>query len=103
MNDIKNAIKKNKKVEDKWNVIIVISNASSFESRLTLTNDFIKRIHNHEPKVNLYVVELAYGNQKLTISDEKNSVIAVSCCHNSRSTKIDRFDIWKSVLRHTKF
>ena len=65
VNDIKNAIKLNKIIQDKLNVIIVISNASSFESRFTLTNEFIKRINNDEPKVNLYVVELAYGNQKL--------------------------------------
>ena len=84
MNEIKNAIKKNKKIEDKWNVIIVISNVSSFESRFTLTNDFIKRIHNDESKVNLYVVELAYGNQKFTITDEKNSVSCILLSQQSQ-------------------
>ena len=74
INDIKNAIKMNKKIEDKLNVIIVISNASSFESRFVLTNDFIKRIKNDEVNVNLYVVELAYGNQKFTITDSNNSM-----------------------------
>ena len=74
VNDIKSAIKNNKKIEDKLNVIIVISNASSFASRFILTNDFIKRIHDNEPNVNLYVVELAYGNQVFSVTDKNNSM-----------------------------
>ena len=72
-NTLKFAIKNNKKIEDKLNVIIVISNASSFASRYILTKEFVKRMQ-EEDNVNLYIVELAYGNQKFSVTDKNNSM-----------------------------
>ena len=72
VNDIKCAIQNNEQIEDKLNVIIVISNPCLFKKRYKLMLDFIKRIENEETNVNLYVVELIYSNQKFVITNSNN-------------------------------
>ena len=59
-NDIKDAIKNNKPIDTKLNVIIVISNPCQYARRYVLAREFIQRFEKEESKVNLYVVELAY-------------------------------------------
>lgn len=70
--NIKSALKKNKQIESKLNVLIVISNCSQFATRYILAKEFIQRIKKEENKVNLYVVELAYYNQKYQITNKNN-------------------------------
>ena len=71
-NIIKDAILNNDPIEKFLHVIIVISNPCLFAKRYILTKEFINRIHKEETNVKLYVVELAYGNQKFLITDKKN-------------------------------
>jgi len=70
-NEIKEAIRNNDPIEDKLNVIIVISNPCLYATRYLLANEFKLRM-NEEENVNLYIVELAYKDQKYYITDEKN-------------------------------
>jgi hypothetical protein len=72
VNDIKYAIKNNDPIEDKLNVIIVISNPCLYATRYILLKEFVKRIEEEEEHVNLFIVELAYKNQKFIITDKKN-------------------------------
>lgn len=71
-NDIKEAILNNDPIDKKLHVIVVISNPCLFARRYILMKEFMKRIESEEPNVLLYVVELAYGNQKWLITDKKN-------------------------------
>jgi hypothetical protein len=71
INEIKNAILNNDPIEDKLNVIIVISNPCLFKKRYKLTNEFIKRMENEE-YVRLFVVELCYDEQKFVITKKNN-------------------------------
>lgn len=70
-NEIKNAILNNDPIEDKLNVIIVISNPCQYARRYILAKEFIQRMKN-ENNVELYIVELIYNNQKFIITDNKN-------------------------------
>jgi hypothetical protein len=72
VNDIKYAIANNTPIEDKLNVIIVISNPCQFARRYILCREFIKRFEEEEDHVNLFVVEMIYPNQKFIITDKKN-------------------------------
>jgi len=71
-NEIKDAITNNEPIEDKLHVIIVISNACQYAIRYILAKEFITRILNDETDVILYIVELAYGNQKFQITNSEN-------------------------------
>ena len=71
-NIIKNAILNNEPIENKLNVIIVISNPCLFARRYILAKEFIQRVENDEEYVNLYIVELAYNDQKFYITNPKN-------------------------------
>ena len=71
-NDIKEAIINNDPIDDTLHVIAVISNPCLFARRYILMKEFMKRIESEEPNVLLYVVELAYGNQKWLITNKKN-------------------------------
>jgi len=62
----------NELIEDKLNVIIVISNPCLFKKRYQLTREFINRIQMKEKRVELFVVELCYENQKFIITDSSN-------------------------------
>lgn len=67
------AILNNFKIEDKLNVIGVISNPCNYKKRLSLANKFIKHMEEFD-NVNLYIVELIYNkyNQGFSITSSKN-------------------------------
>jgi len=71
-NIIKYAIQNNTPIEDKLNVIIVISNPCLYARRYILAKEFIKRMEMEEEYVNLFVVELIYKNQKYILTDKNN-------------------------------
>ena len=71
-NEIKNAIVNNEPLENKLNVIIVISNPCLFAKRYILTREFMKRMETEENDIRLFIVELCYNNQKFIITDSKN-------------------------------
>jgi len=71
-NDIKYAIQNNDPIEDKLHVIAVISNPCLFAKRYILMKEFINRFELEESNLSLYIVELAYGDQKFIITDSKN-------------------------------
>jgi hypothetical protein len=71
-NIIKEAILNNEPIEDKLNVIIVISNPCQFASRYILAREFIKRIETEEDNVNLYIVEMIYPKQQFLVTDKNN-------------------------------
>ena len=70
-NEIKKAILNNNKAEDKLHVIAVISNPCNYAIRYILTKEFIRRMKDEE-HVELYVIELAYGDQEYYITDINN-------------------------------
>jgi hypothetical protein len=70
-NEIKNAILNNDPIEDKLNVIIVISNPLLFKRRYQLTKEFISRMETEE-SVRLFIVELCYKNQPFVITNSNN-------------------------------
>jgi hypothetical protein len=71
-NDIKYAISNNEPIEEKLNVIIVISNPCLYARRYILLKEFVKRFEEEEENVNLYIVEMIYKDQKFIITDKKN-------------------------------
>jgi len=71
-NDIKYAIANNDPIEEKLNVIIVISNPCLYAKRYILLKEFVKRIEEEEVNVNLYIVEMIYKNQKFIITNKNN-------------------------------
>jgi hypothetical protein len=72
LNDIKYAIKNNDPIEDKLNVIIVISNVCLYTKRYILLNEFVKRIKEEEEHVTLYIVEMIYPGQKFVVTKSNN-------------------------------
>lgn len=72
VNDIKYAIKNNEPLEEKLHVIVVLSNPCLFARRYILFKKFVKRIEEEEENVNLYIVEMTYGNQKFLVTNKKN-------------------------------
>jgi hypothetical protein len=71
-NIIKEAIQNNEPIEDKLNIIAVISNPFLFARRYILMKEFINRMQLEETNIHLFIVELAYGSQKFYITDKKN-------------------------------
>jgi hypothetical protein len=71
-NDIHEAIKNNKPIDKKLNVIIVVSNPCQYARRFVLAREFIQRIEKEETNVNLYVVELAYQGQNFYVTSSNN-------------------------------
>lgn len=71
-NKIKNGIKNNKMIEEKLHTILVISNPCMYGKRYKLLKEFVKRIEEEEDNVILYIVELAYGDQKFMVTEENN-------------------------------
>jgi hypothetical protein len=71
-NAIKEAILNNEKIEDKLHVIAVISNPCLYATRYILMKEFIQRMENDDSDVILYIVELAYKDQKFLITNKKN-------------------------------
>ena len=72
INDIKYAISNNDPIEEKLNVIIVISNPCLYAKRYLLLNKFVKKIQEEEEHINLYVVEMIYKNQRYVVTNKKN-------------------------------
>jgi len=72
INDMKSALKNNKPIEEKLNVIAVLSNPCLYSKRYKLLKEFVKRIENDEENVNLFIVELIYGDQKYAVTDSNN-------------------------------
>jgi len=73
VNDIKYAIRNNEPIEEKLNVIAVISNPCLFAKRYILLKEFVKRVEEEEEEnVNLFIVELAYGTQKFMVTEKNN-------------------------------
>ena len=72
VNDIKYAIANNDPIEEKLNVIAVISNPCLYARRYILLKEFVKRFEEEETNVNLFIVELVYGNQKFMVTSNKN-------------------------------
>jgi len=71
-NVAKQAIQNNEPIEDKLHVIAVISNPCLFARRYILMKEFINRMEQEEANVELYIVELAYGNQDFIITEKHN-------------------------------
>ncbi len=72
-NDIGYAILHNKKLEKKLHMVICVSNPCQYVRRFDLARRFIQTIEqNHKRDVLLYVVELAYGNDRFFITNRKN-------------------------------
>jgi len=71
-NMIKTAIVNNEPIDEKLHVILVISNPCLFARRYILLREFVQRIEKEETDVELYIVELAYGDQKFIITDHEN-------------------------------
>lgn len=71
-NPIKEAIINNDPIEEKLHVVIVISNPCLYAIRYILAREFINRIETEETNVLLYIVELAYGNQRFYVTDKNN-------------------------------
>lgn len=70
---LKKPIQNNDPIEDKLNVIAVISNPCLFARRYILLKQFVDRIEKYDSAtVNLFIVELAYKDQKFMITDQKN-------------------------------
>jgi len=57
--------------DDTLHVITVISNLCEFKRRWQLMKEFIEKMKNVE-NIQLYVVELAYGNQNFHLTDKNN-------------------------------
>jgi len=58
---------------DKLHLILVVYSPVQFTKRVTLTEDFIRRIESRHAKyVELYVVELVYGDQKFMVTNSDN-------------------------------
>lgn len=71
VNALKLALNNNTPIEDKLNVIVVISNPCLYARRYQLFNQFINRM-NEDDNIRIYVVELAYKNQKFIVTKSNN-------------------------------
>ena len=90
VNDIKFAIKNNDPIEDKLNVIAVISNPCLFAKRYILLKEFVKRIEEEEDHVNLFVVEMVYKDQKFIVTDKHNKNHLQLDCFACRTRRVGR-------------
>jgi hypothetical protein len=72
INELKLALNNNSPIEKKLNVIVVISNPCLYARRYQLFNQFINRM-NEDDNVELYVVEMAYKQQKFIVTQSSNS------------------------------
>jgi hypothetical protein len=61
----------NDKIEDKLHVIAVISNPCNYKIRYSLANDFFKRMED-DSNIILYIVELVYGKQEFAVTTDTN-------------------------------
>ena len=73
INHIKSAIANNDTIEDKLNVIIVISNPCLYARRYILLKEFVKRMEEEETNIRLFIVEMIYNGQKFIITNKNNA------------------------------
>ena len=73
INSIKlnNLIENTLPIEDKLNVIIVVSNPCLYKRRYVLAQDFIERSKSNN-LITLFIVELCYNDQQFVLTDSKN-------------------------------
>ena len=68
-NEIKAAIANNDPIEERLNVVVVLSNPCLYARRYVLMQEFILRLEREEAHfVNVFVVELAYGDQEFRVT-----------------------------------
>jgi hypothetical protein len=72
VNDIKYSIINNDPIEEKLNVIIVLSNPCLYAKRYILLKEFVKRIEEEEENVELFIVEMIYPKQRFIITSPTN-------------------------------
>ena len=65
------AIQNNERIEKKLHVIVVLSNPCQFARRFRLAREFLLRMA-RERDIIVYVVELAYGDQKFYVTSTTN-------------------------------
>jgi hypothetical protein len=70
-NEIKYAILNNDKIENKLNVIMVISNPCEYKRRYILAKEFINRMLDSQD-IELFIVETVYGKQEFQITNKDN-------------------------------
>ena len=70
-NEIKMAILNNEPIDSVLHVIMVLSNPCQFKKRAKLAKDFLKRM-DIELNIELYVVELAHGNDPYFVAEYNN-------------------------------
>jgi len=70
-NELKLALNNNNPIEEKLNVIVVISNPCLYARRYELFNHFTRRM-NEDENVQLYVVEMTYNKQKFIVTEPNN-------------------------------
>lgn len=71
INETANTIQNNNPIDQILHVIAVVSNPCQYATRYILAKQFIKRMEKTN-NVKLYIVELAYGDQKHRITDSLN-------------------------------
>jgi hypothetical protein len=71
-NLIKDAIANNDPIENKLNVILVVSNPCLFARRFILLKEFVQRLELEEENIHLHIVELAYGKQRFYVTNPNN-------------------------------
>lgn len=69
--EIKSAILLNDPIEDKLNVVMVISNPCEYQKRWELAKAFISHMEDND-HVNLYIAEMAYEGQTFHVTDSDN-------------------------------
>lgn len=70
-NNIKYTILNNDPIEEKLNVIVVVSNPCLYARRYNLLKEFVNRME-EEKNVRLFIVELIYDNQVFMVTDKNN-------------------------------
>jgi len=70
--DNQQKILSNEPIEEKLNIIAVISNPCLYKRRYRLFREFLERMEKRESNINLFVVELVYGTQDFMIAEKGN-------------------------------
>jgi len=87
-NEIKAAICNNEPIEEKLNVIIVVSNPCQYGTRYLLAREFVRRMELEESNVELYIVELADRKSTRLNSSHITISYAVFCLNKNKHINI---------------
>lgn len=71
-NEIRRAIQNNEPIDSILHVLVVINNPCEYKTRYELAKRFIDTMEWEENHIQLYVVELAYGNQQFKVTSPEN-------------------------------